>query len=39
MGNASMLYIDIDKLIFTSIYHLNRLFTNNSISRLKGAYL
>ena len=39
MGNASMLYINIDKLIFTSIYHLNRLFTKNNISRLKGACL
>ena len=39
MGNASMLYINIDKLIFTSIYHLNRLFTKKSISRLKGACL
>ena len=39
MGNASMLYINIDKLIATSIYHLKRLFTKNSISRLKGACL
>ena len=39
MGNASMLYINIDKLIFTSIYHFNRLLTKNSISRLKGACL
>ena len=27
MKNASMLYINIYKLIFTSINHLNRLFT------------
>ena len=39
MGNAFMLHINIDKLIFTSIYHLNRLFIKNSISRLKGACL
>ena len=35
MGNASMLYIDIDKLIFTSIYHLNRLFTKKQYPGLK----
>ena len=27
MGNAFMLHINIDKLIFTSIYQLKRLFT------------
>ena len=36
MGNASMLYINIDKLIFTSIiYHLNRLFTKIAYPGLK----
>ena len=35
MGNAPMLYINIDKLIFTSIYHLNRLFTKKAYPGLK----
>ena len=39
MDNASMLYIKIDNLIFTSIYHLNHILTKNNISRLKGACL
>ena len=39
MQNASMLYINIYELIFISINHLNRLFTKNSMSRLKGACL
>ena len=39
MKNASILYINIYKLIFTSINHLNRLFTKNSMSQLKGACL
>ena len=35
MGNASMLYINIDKLIFTSIDHFNRLFTKKAYPGLK----
>ena len=35
MKNAFMLYINMYKLIFTSINHLNRLIQKNSMSWLK----